>query len=166
MSVVLSSYAWIEVASSGQRGHAWCVSAKLTEAPVFDYASKACETGISTKRIRSVCLTTNQIACRSVRVASHNHSDVPKLGRTRVFHVVGETSLHRCDLFARHCGWCLLDNRRCASCQKKHGCEPSRIVHNATPHGLGINAQSVASLMARGHANNPHAPRVNQRGVA
>lgn len=38
--------------------------------------------------------------------------------------------------------------------------------HQILTFGLGINPQSVASLMARGHANSPHAPRVNQREAA
>ncbi len=38
--------------------------------------------------------------------------------------------------------------------------------HEILTFGLGINPQSVASLIARGHANSPHAPRVNQREAA
>jgi len=42
-------------------------------------------------------------------------------------------------------------------------CTDQKHSHEILTFGLGINAQSVASLIARGHANDPHAPRVNQR---
>ena len=52
----------------------------------------------------------------------------------------------------------------CAQSTRQHGCyADQKHSHEILSFGLGIIPQSVASLMARGHANNPHAPRVDQR---
>lgn len=47
--------------------------------------------------------------------------------------------------------------------RKKQSSTDQKQSHEILTFGLGINPQSVASLMARDHANSPHAPRVNQR---
>lgn len=51
-------------------------------------------------------------------------------------------------------------------CQQKRRTGNQKHSHEILTFGLDHNAQSVASLMARGHANSPHAPRVTQREVA